>query len=193
MMGPEKFMKIVNAESSKTGITITFAEAKRLLNGYKEYYSRLPQWWSSIERELWATRTLTTLLGRRRQFFGHVGGILPIAVAFKPQGTVGDTLNVALLNLEGVVCDYAKQMCDVEKIRDLSSDLKNYGYEGLAQIHDAVSFQYYEEYEKQVVSCVTQLMEVPLLSPAFGDLFSIPVEVMVGPNWGDVKKYKEAA
>ncbi len=193
MMGPEKFMKIVNAESSKTGITITFSEAKRLLNGYKEYYSRLPQWWNSIERELWNTRTLTTLLGRKRQFFGHVGSILPVAVAFKPQGTVGDTLNVALLNLKGVVCDYAREMCEVEKINDLSSDLKNYGFEILAQIHDAVSFQFSEEYEKQVVSCVTQLMEVPMISPAFCELFSIPVEVMTGPNWGDVKKYKEAA
>lgn len=193
MMGPDKFMKIVNAESSKTGITLTFTESKRLLNAYKEYYSRLPQWWSSIERELWNTRVLTTLLGRKRQFFGHVGAILPNAVAYKPQGTVGDTLNVALLNIEGVVCSYAKQMCDVEKIKDLSSDLKNYGYETLAQIHDAVNFQYYEEYEKQVVSAIRQLMVVPMISPAFGELFSIPVEIKIGPNWGDVKLYEEAA
>ena len=192
MMGPEKFMKIVNAESSKTGITLTFSESKRLLNGYKEYYHRLPQWWSSIERELWQTRTLTTLLGRKRQFFGHVGAILPNAVAFKPQGTVGDTLNVALLNIEGIVCDYASRMCDVEKIKDLSSDLKNYGYESLMQIHDAVNFQYNEEYEKQVVVAIKQLMDVPLLSPAFGELFSIPVEIKTGPNWGDVKLVEAA-
>ena len=193
MLGPKKFMLMVNADTSKTGISITFGESKRLLTGYTEYYSNLPVWWAEVDAEVRKTRMLYNLLGRPRQFFGHYDSILPQAVAFRPQSTVGDTLNVALLNVEGVICPYAERNCNVEMIRDLSSDLKKYGYETLLQVHDAIGFQYQEGFDKEVCSAMRQLMSVPLLSPKFDDMFSIPVEIAIGPNWGHVEIWKEAA
>lgn len=188
MLGWMKFMMSVNADAVKTGITITAKEAKRLIYGYKEYNIMLQTWWNDTYFELKRTGTLSNLLGRKRRFFDDPERCLPTAVAYKPQSTVGDTLNVALLNLEGVICPYAEKHMDTGRILQLAKELKQeFGFEALSQIHDAVGFQYLEEYTSEVMPRMRELMTIPLFEYDTGEQFTIPIECAMGPNWGDVK------
>lgn len=193
MQGPLRFMTEINKDAAKTGVSVTFAEAKHYIETYRKIHPGLQVWWHETERQLYETSTLTNLLGWRRTFYGcrrdSNGGVsgLPDAVAFVPQSTVGGALNVGLLQLSGVECQYARKRGIVERITRWVPLLKEGGFEILQQIHDAVGFHYYEEYEEQVLTGVRELMRVPLTTPKTGEDFEIPVEIQCGPNWGDCK------
>lgn len=193
MQGPQRFMAEVNKEAAKTGVSIDFDQAKHFIYTYRSIHPGLAGWWKQTEYELLDSRSLVNLLGRRRTFYScrpdGNGGIsdLPTAVAFVPQSTVGDALNVGLLQLSGTECRYARQRGIVGRIREYVPLLKEGGFEILQQIHDAVGFHYYEKYEDQVMYAIQQLMRVPLTVPRTGEDFEIPVEIQVGPTWGDCK------
>lgn len=189
MMGPKKFSEQVNADTNKTGISLTLAEAKQLLAGYKEYYAYLPVWWRETERAVLKTKHLQNLLGRPRQFFNSISRCLPECVAYVPQSTVGDTLNVALLNSTGHICNYAKRHMQTSDILDAATELKRCGYEILLQVHDAIAFQFNEGEEAAVDKALRLCMSVPLVEPDTLEPFTIGVEMAFGPNWGDVKPY----
>ena len=189
MMGPQTFMDQVNADTTKTGISISRTEAKKLLDGYKEYYAFLPAWWNNIEDEVRGSKHLCNLLGRPRQFFDAIGRCLPTVVAYKPQSTVGDTLNVGLLNSVGSICKYANRYLDTDSIRESAEELKRCGYEMLLQVHDAIAFQYNEGEEATVAKHLSNAMSIPLYEPDTGESFMIPIEMAFGPSWGEVKVY----
>ena len=199
MQGPQRFMTEVNKDAAKTGVSIDFAEAKHFIMTYRSIYPGLKRWWHETQAQLYQTSTLTNLLGRRRTFYGcrrtgyNEVANLPNAVAFVPQSTVGDTLNVGLLQLSGVECQYARKTGIVARIPEYLPLLREGGFEILQQIHDAVGFQYYEKYEDQVLTSLRELMRVPLYVPKTGEEFEIPVEIQVGPNWGDCKVWHEKA
>lgn len=196
MQGPQRFMAEVNKEAAKTGVSIDFTEAKHFIMTYRGLHPGLGGWWHETELQLLDNRTLVNLLGRRRVFYGcrpdGQGGIsdLPNAVAFVPQSTVGDTLNVGLLQLSGTECHYGRQRGIVGRIREWYPLLQEGGFEILQQIHDAVGFHYYEKYEEQVMAAIRELMRVPLTVPKTGEDFEIPVEIQVGPSWGDCKVWQ---
>ena len=181
MIGPKTFMDNINAEGEDTGVYIDFRESKRILKRYEELHPGLPQWWRSVERELRASRTLSNLFGFKRVFHDRIDSILPVAVAFVPQSTVGDMLNMGLLN------------CWEDE------ELRRMGFKMLLQIHDAIGYQYPAELRYEVNSRVRELLDVPVLVPKTGETLHIPVEVNVGPSWGecvewtdDLKKEKAA-
>jgi len=192
MMGPRTFMTQVNKDANKTGVAITYSQAKEYIQLYKDTHPFLQRWWADVERQLWKDRTLYNLLGRRRIFYGHIKGIIPEAVAFNPQSTVGDTLNVALLNLDGVQTRYITELDLWEQYREWAAELKEYGYESLMQVHDAVGFQINERDAERALWLVERLMTIPLTIPKTLETFSIPVEIAVGPNWGEVERWQPA-
>lgn len=198
MQGPVRFMKEVNKDAHKTGVAIDYGDAKKFIDTYRRLHPGLAAWWEEIERELYRSMTLYNLLGRKRVFYGirrtGPGTVsdLPSAVAFTPQSTVGDTLNVGLCQLSGVECHYARKMGIVDRISEYMPLLKEAKFTLLMQIHDAVAFQYLPKYRDEVCVAVRELMRVPLVSPKTRDVFEIPVEIQVGPNWGDVKLWKAA-
>lgn len=199
MQGPLRFMKEVNKDAHKTGVAIEFSQAKYYIETYRRLHTRLEPWWNEVETEVYRTSTLYNLLGRKRVFYGcrrtGTGTVsdLPNAVAFVPQSTVGDTLNVGLLQLSGVECHYARKMGIINRIAEHMPLLKAARFMLLMQIHDAVAYQYDPKYRDEVGYAVQQLMRVPLVSPKTKEIFEIPVEIQVGPNWGDVKLWKKEA
>jgi DNA polymerase I-like protein with 3'-5' exonuclease and polymerase domains len=192
-------MKEVNKDAHKTGVSIDFGEAKKYIETYRRLHPGLERWWNDTERQLYETATLYNLLGRKRVFYGcrRTGNgtvsDLPNAVAFVPQSTIGDTLNVGLLQLSGTECHYGRKMGIVERIPRYMDQLREAEFMLLMQIHDAVAFQYRVGFRDQVCEAVRQLMRVPLVSPKTREVFEIPVEIQVGPNWGDVKLWKKVA
>lgn len=190
MQGPRTFMTNVNKVANKTGVEITFTEARKYIDIYRAIHPFLKRWWKDVEGQLWKDRTLYNLLGRRRIFYGHIGGIVPEAVAFVPQSTVGDTLNVGLLNLEGIACDYMKELDLAEQYMEWSEELREYGYRTLMQVHDAVGFEVNEKDAEKALPLVERLMSIPLTAPKTLETFTIPVEILVGPNWGEQERWE---
>jgi DNA polymerase-1 len=191
MQGPKRFMMEVNKDAYKTGVSVTFEEAKQYIATYRRLHEYLPVWWEQTEQELWSTHKLFNLLGRQRIFYDRVQSCLPEAVAFKPQSTVGDTLNVGLLQLSGVESKYARKTGIVDRLPKYLPILRAAEFEILMQIHDAVAFQYLPEYEDEVAVAVRELMRVPLQISPSHEPFEIPVEIQLGESWGEVKVWHE--
>jgi DNA polymerase-1 len=200
MQGPITFMKGFNQDAHKTGQSIEFSEAKFLIDTYRNLHPFLANWWSDTERELWRTRTLFNLLGRRRIFYGHIRSILPEAVAYVPQSTVGDILNVGFLNMEGVCSPYIEQRDLWKDYADIAAELRDCGLENLMQIHDAVAGQIYERDIERALPLIRKAMEIPLRNPRTFEDFTIPAEVLADldperisqnkSNWGDTVAVK---
>jgi len=128
-------------------------------------FKGIRKWHIACARSLGLHQELTTPLGRKRTFFGRPDddATLRKAIAFAPQGTVGDLLNLALLKLSQ------------EEPR----------IEILAQIHDAVVFQYPDDprYETDILSHCLELIRIPLTLP--GRTIVIPGETKIGWNWAE--------
>lgn len=194
MQGPETMKQNINQKANLTGISVTYADCDRFIKLYRKLNIYLEQWWKEVERDLWASRKLFNLLGRQRIFYDHIGAIVPEAVAYVPQSTVGDVLNCGLNALHGKVTDLSRGrmlLTDAE-IKDLSDTLINdWGFQMLNQVHDAVGYQAPHEHQFEVNQAIRTLLSVTLLSPKTYEEFVIPVEIANGPNWGDVKVWSE--
>lgn len=172
MQGWKTFMDNLNQESEKTGVSVSAAEAKRFIQRYRDLHPYLSVWWRQTEAQLQRTRRLYNLLGRPRQFFERLNQVLPAAVAFVPQSTVGDVLNVA----------FARCAADQE--------LKDLGCQYMMQIHDALGGQVPEANVEPAMTRMRELMSVDLTVPDTGEVFAIPVEIAFGPSWGEVEVWK---
>jgi uracil-DNA glycosylase family 4 len=194
MQGPRTFMMNVNQQAAKTGVSITFAEAKKFIGVYREAHPFLPNWWNETEQELWNSRTLYNLLKRRRIFYGHIRSILPEAVAYVPQSTVGDILNVGLLSVHNRCAPYLTRLGIWEEYATVAEELQHFGLQVLNQVHDAIGYQYPTQHREEVNTRIMKLLSIPLTVPKTYETFRIPVEVKYGPSWGEAKtKFKVVA
>lgn len=172
MEGWRTFQINVNKVAAETGVSITAAEAKRFIAKYRSLHPYLTAWWNDIRRQLDQTRTLYNLAPHKRPrvFYDRLDSILPTAVAYTPQSTVGDVLNIALLR------------CDKDE------ELRDYGCDLLVQVHDAIGGQVDEKFIEPAMRRFAELMLVDLEVPKTGEIFHIPVEVAAGPSWGECEK-----
>lgn len=131
---------------------------------YFSEFPTIPDWHGSVRTRLLKQGWLTSVMGRRRWFFGRRwdNDTLNAAIAYDPQSSIADYLDTGLVRVW----------------RDLSAD----GVELLLQEHDAILFQYPEEREDELVPAVAKRLEieVPLF---YGRSIIIPTEAMVGWNW----------
>lgn len=132
--------------------------------GADSAFPAIPKWWRHVAAELQTTQRLTTPWGRTRQFFGRPNddATLREAIAFGPQSATGDRLNLALWRIW-------KHMGTRVQI--------------LAQVHDALYFQYREDDdEDEVLRLALGYISTPVLAPN-GRIFDVPGEAKVGWNW----------
>ena len=146
---------------------VSTAEAKRLLNAYFAEFPRIKLWHMSIQSTLRKTRVLTTPLGRRRVFFNRWSdSLLREGLAFIPQSTVADLLNMGL--------------------RRLYENFSGTGVELLLQIHDAVLLQVPKLEVQTVAEEVRKTLSIPIMINH--KELVIPVDISVGPNWDSLEK-----
>ena len=132
---------------------------------YFTAFPAIPRWHQWVAEQLQRTGKLTTPFGRERTFFGRRDDdtTLRKAIAFSPQSSTGDRLNLGLLRIW-------RDMPDVQL---------------LAQVHDAVYFQYPDtgdpEREAHYVRSALRLVETTLRLG--GREFTVPGEAKVGWNW----------
>jgi uracil-DNA glycosylase family 4 len=186
MEGPVTMMRDINQKANETGISVTLSESTQLIESYRDIHINLRAWWLSIRETLWKKHELETLIGRPRIFYQRVDSILPKAVAYVPQGTVGDLLNIGLLNLSGIICNYAKQHLDWwEEIPEVGEELRGLDFQLLNQVHDSIGFQYPPKHETRIMDSLHRCLHIPLVSPTTFQTFYIGQEVKVGSSWGE--------
>ena len=175
MVGWKELMGRINAEAMETGVFVTAAQVKVMIAKYHELHPYLPRWWDEVEREVRSTGMLRNLFGYPRRFHDHISNTLPQAVAFIPQSTVGDCLNMGL-----VACH-------------TDSTLKGLGLQVLMNVHDAIGFQYPPENRELVLERIESLMAIPIRNPKTDQDFVIPVEIQIGANWGELHTWHKTA
>jgi DNA polymerase-1 len=145
----------------------------RIIEEFQEkYFDRfpgIPRWHREVAELLQTRGFLITPLGRVRYFFDRLrdDATLRKAVAFLPQSTIADILNIGLCRLYDELD-------------------RNGEFELLLQLHDAAGFQYREE-ARDFIPRAVELMRIPV--PIKGRILTIPVEAKVGYNWKEMKLF----
>jgi DNA polymerase-1 len=147
----------------------TKLDAKLIAQFQQKYFTAFPshqRWHAAVASRLISEGNLTTLTGRRRWFFGRRNDDATVreAIAFDPQGSVGDILNRGMLQV------WRLGICDL-----------------LLQIHDAILIQYPEENEHLVLPKVLEAIKVPI-DLAHNRTLLIPCEAKTGWNWANETK-----
>ena len=146
-----------------TGIPLATLEWFR--SRYFAAFPCIPEWHKWVRAQLKGPHQITTLMGRRRYFYGRYDDDNTVreAVAYEPQSVTADIVNTGLLNV-------------------WRANLP--GVQILAQVHDSILIQYPEDLERDIIPQVLSLMRVPI-NLSRGRTFVIPCEAKVGYNWGD--------
>lgn len=127
-------------------------------------YPCIPRYWQWVAQELQLTNKLVTPFGRERHFFGRPGDDATVreAVAFLPQSTTADRMNLGLWRVW-------KHMPQAQL---------------LAQTYDSITFQYKEaDSADQIISEALSRIRVELSEPG-GRRYVVPGEAKIGWNWG---------
>lgn len=169
----------VTGNTSYMGTPFTMARhlkvpVKLMENFQHAFFSAYPAFQKSfawVATEIQTKGYLTTPFGRTRHFFGRTNDdtTLREAVAYTPQSSTADRLNLALWRIW-------RYMPDVQL---------------LAQVHDAIYFQYRDlggDYESDIIRRALGYISTPLTAKQIPELksriFDVPGEAQVGWNWG---------
>lgn len=160
--------RIGAAKAAKLAGT-TEEKAREDLNKYKAHFPNLENWWREVEDQVGKTRVMTNLFGRKRVFFGRWGHeLVNEAIAFVPQSTVGDLLNLGLIH---------------------AWDNLPVGWKISANNHDSILAQVPEGTdEMHIWKFFKHYLEIPL--QVNGYTFTIPIDIKMGINWGEMKDVK---
>lgn len=144
----------------------TKLDAKLIEAFQTKYFHAFPahqRWHQAVAARLYTDGNLTTLTGRKRWFFGRRDDDTTIreAIAYDPQGSVGDILNRGMLQV------WRLNICQL-----------------LLQIHDAILVQYPEQDEGRIVPVLCNAIKVPIQLNN-GRTLLIPSEAKTGFNWGE--------
>jgi len=128
------------------------------------YFKAFPahqRWHAHVANQVRQDGYMINLMGRKRWFFGRRDDPTTVreAIAFDPQGSVGDILNIGMRQV------WETNLCQL-----------------LMQVHDAILIQYPEEDEAAVLHALTDriLVYVPLRN---GRTLVIPCDVKSGWNF----------
>lgn len=133
---------------------------------YFKAFPAIQEWHEWVEGQLYEHGKLTTLTGRRRQFWGRRDqhDTLREAIAYDPQGSLADIVNTGMYNL------WRSRMCQL-----------------LMQVHDAVVVQFPEALENEIVPRIARELRVHVLLTKDRELI-IPYGCKTGWNFGPYSK-----
>ena len=168
----------------------THLDARAIADFQSKYFTAFPshqRWHARVASDLLTQGRLTSLTGRRRWFFGRRNDDATVreAIAYDPQGSIGDILNRGMLKV------WRLDLCQL-----------------LLQIHDAILVQYPEGREDDILPILLEEIKVPI-ELRNNRMLIIPSEAKTGWNWagesehnpdglskyrgGDVRKRQRAA
>lgn len=136
----------------------------------QKYFIAFPghlRWHEWTRREIYETGVITSLTGRRRQFWGRRDSDDTVrqALAYSPQADEAYIVNSGMLQVW----------------RNLPS------VQLLMQGHDAIVVQYPEEEEDEIIPKILEQLKHPI-DIGRGRSLLVPYDCQVGYNWGKVSK-----
>lgn len=142
-------------------------QARKAQAAYFTAFPGIPAWQGSIRKEVKEHRPLVNLLGRQVILMGRPWDEHTVkqGLAFKPQSTVADVLDLAMLR---VWLEFDPECVML-----------------LAQVHDAILGQVKTSH-LHVMKRLIQLMEIPI--SVHGRIMKIEPELAMGMNWGHKSK-----
>ena len=157
--------------SQITGIPLK--EVQTFQEKYFEAYPEIPGWHQWVATSLQQNSFLVTVFGRKRFFFDRLGDDSTVrkGVAFGPQSAIAEYINLGIY------------LCWSDK------ELRDRGFRIIAQVHDALYFEYPPEDEVWILARVAECLS-PRLN-VNGRSFSIPCDAKVGWNWNAPKTKEE--
>jgi len=148
-----------------TTLGITVKEAEAFQKRWFEAHPGIKEWHQRTEEALWANRMVANRFGYRRYYFDRVEGLLPQALAWVPQSTVGIVTNLGMLNIH-------KKLPEVQL---------------LIQVHDSLVMQLPEDRIEELLPQVIDCMKVTV---PYDDPLVIGVGAKISPvSWGDCEEY----
>lgn len=150
---------------------VPVSEVELFQRNYFRAFPCIPDYHEWVQQELIETAMLHNLFNRRRFFFGRPKekATLREAVAFGPQSSTGEEVNIGMLRI------WRAQRVQL-----------------LMQVHDSLLFQYREEDEEKVIPWACEQLRV-MVQLSHGRDFFVPVEAKVGWNWGDMQVGKDGS
>lgn len=146
----------------------TVKEAEKRQKRWFEIHPGILKWHQRTQAQLYANRTIRNKYGYRRVYFGRVEEAFNEALAWVPQSTVSLYISDVQMSMDGIMQGWSY----------------DWGIE--LQGHDAVS---------GVLNPVHAHWMLPLMRDAaascvvpYDDPLIIPLELSMGPSWGEVKK-----
>lgn len=132
---------------------------------YFEAFPGIPRWHRWTAQQLQQNQLLVTPFGRRRHFFGRPNddATLREAIAFVPQSSTGDRMNLGLFRIWHHMRDRVQL---------------------IAQVHDAVYFQYREGLDEQEI-VQEALDRINIVLKHNDRTLIVPGEAKSGWNWGN--------
>lgn len=143
------------------------AEAQRFQDRWFNAHPAIRNWHSRIERELFSSHGVSNKFGYRIKYFDRPQGLLPQALAWIPQSTIGITCERGGIRLR-----------DAAPWVDL-----------LLQVHDSLVFQIpMHKLTQNNLNYIKKWLEVVV---PYKDTLVVPWEIAVSTkSWGDCKKVK---
>ena len=171
-MGHVRFCGVL-AEETDGEILLPNKVAEEIKYTVYSELSAIPKWQQVIENYLQSSRRMVNCFGRSRIFFDRWGDdLVGEACAFEPQSTVADDVATS-----------------IRRIYDQIPEV-----EILQQNYDSMLGQCPIEKVEDVMARMKVLAEQPITLYAFNGnaqvTFTIPVEMKVGPSWGEMKEIK---
>lgn len=182
-MGANRAAEVINKDAIDTGVSVSLAQSKGFSLKWHSFY-HLKGWWDDIEYRLGQNqRTLTTVYGFKRRFFGFWGEeLFKEATAFEPQSTVADHAFGAVhpeLGIEGGIIGVRK------KLRGISEVLL------VHTAHDSLMLELPASIVDDIAPIVLGQMQRPLIINE--QEFIIPCDGEVGERWGEMEALKVEA
>lgn len=140
-------------------------DVQKFTEKYFAAFSCIQKWQVWTASELQSKQQLVSIHGRKRDFFDRTNADETIrkGLAFLAAAATADNLDIGMFKIW-------RHMPEVQL---------------LAQVHDAVYFQFPEELDRSaVVAKAQRLLELPLIAPN-NRRFVVPSEAKLGYNWGN--------
>jgi DNA polymerase-1 len=159
-------------------LKIPKTQAQDFHDDYFRAFPELRKWHNAVRVSLSTTRSISTPLGRVCAFTGRPwdSDTIKSAVAYAPQSTIGDILNLGFLKVWRMF----------DKIHSPDNPL-----ELLTQVHDSILIQYHPRDESWLLPAVAEALTVPV--DINGKECIIGVDIQTGWNWGKYIEKKDSA
>lgn len=148
------------------GYNVSFAECKALLAGFNKAYPAAARYRDSVITVAKESRVVTNPFGLKRYFYARDVGTAPA--------------NTVIQSTAAII------MWKI--LPQLAAEAKRQGGMMVAMVHDSVEFELPPNFDPKPFKAIME-QKFPEVAPAF----YCPIDIKIGPSWGEVTKYGHQA